>query len=186
MRAPVSTSLRHGPKRRKPSNLSRASVHRHEDCSADRCSQKRRQQEIPILPTHLTYGLRSRRHPLRKRASRGFATMNPTRRRELRVAGARPRTRRGLPTRFTTDEARVAGRTGGHAAHRAKRPREPISGCRHLVVRAHAALTRQRTGSAARLASRPLVLSVPLRRSGTGVICSMSRMPNRTTTRGLE
>lgn len=59
--------------------------------------------------------------PAEKRASRGFATMNPTLLHEIARRGGKAAHEAGTAHEFTTDEARIAGRKGGHAARRAKR-----------------------------------------------------------------
>lgn len=55
-----------------------------------------------------------------KRA-RGFALMDPERRRELAREGGRAAHRGGRAHRFTTEEAKIAGRKGGAGTHRARR-----------------------------------------------------------------
>ena len=54
------------------------------------------------------------------RASRGFAAMDPTLVREIARRGARASHEKGTAHKFTTDEARAAGRKGGSAPHRVR------------------------------------------------------------------
>jgi general stress protein YciG len=52
------------------------------------------------------------------RSRRGFASMDPTRVRELARLGGQSAHRHGRAHEFTSDEARLAGRKGGLASHR--------------------------------------------------------------------
>ena len=57
---------------------------------------------------------------------RGFAAMDPERRREIARHGGRAAHARGTAHKFTTAEAKIAGRKGGRAIHvrRGRRPAE--------------------------------------------------------------
>lgn len=48
-----------------------------------------------------------------KKSRRGFASMDPERRREIARRGGRKAHEKGTAHKFTPDEARVAGRKGG-------------------------------------------------------------------------
>lgn len=50
-----------------------------------------------------------------KRSSRGFASMDPQRQREIASEGGRAAHERGTAHEFTSEEAREAGRKGGQA-----------------------------------------------------------------------
>ncbi len=54
------------------------------------------------------------------KAQRGFAVMDPERRRDLARQGGKAAHERGTGHRFTTEEAIVAGRKGGSAPHRSR------------------------------------------------------------------
>src|ERR1044072_3437056 len=56
-------------------------------------------------------------------SKRGFASMDPTKQREIASKGGRAAHAKGTAHEFTSDEARVAGRKGGQAVsrHRAQR-----------------------------------------------------------------
>ncbi len=54
----------------------------------------------------------------RKGGRRGFAAMDPERQREIASKGGRAAHRAGTAHRFTSDEAREAGRKGGQAVSR--------------------------------------------------------------------
>lgn len=54
-------------------------------------------------------------------AKRGFAAMDPERVRELAARGGRVAHERGTGHRFTSEEAREAGRKGGKAMRSARR-----------------------------------------------------------------
>ena len=56
--------------------------------------------------------------PAPPRKPRGFAAMDRTLVRELARRGARASQEKGTAHRFTSDEARAAGRKGGSAPHR--------------------------------------------------------------------
>lgn len=56
--------------------------------------------------------------PAPVRAPRGFAAMDPALVREIARRGARASHAKGTAHKFTTDEARAAGRKGGSAPHR--------------------------------------------------------------------
>ena len=58
--------------------------------------------------------------PAPVRAPRGFAAMDPALVREIARRGARASHAKGTAHKFTTDEARAAGRKGGSAPHRVR------------------------------------------------------------------
>lgn len=66
----------------------------------------------------------------RKKARRGFAAMSADKQRELSSLGGRAAHAKGTAHEFSSDEAREAGRKGGHAAQRARRVPAP-AGIRH-------------------------------------------------------
>jgi len=49
--------------------------------------------------------------------SRGFASMEPDRQREIARLGGRAAHARGTAHEWTSEEARIAGRKGGEASH---------------------------------------------------------------------
>ena len=51
------------------------------------------------------------------KSRRGFASMDPAKRREIASKGGRAAHAQGSAHEFTPEEARVAGRKGGEAAH---------------------------------------------------------------------
>jgi general stress protein YciG len=51
------------------------------------------------------------------KSKRGFASMDPEKRREIASKGGRAAHAQGSAHEFTPEEARVAGRKGGEAAH---------------------------------------------------------------------
>src|SRR5438105_14946991 len=51
-------------------------------------------------------------------SKRGFASMDPTKQREIASKGGRAAHAKGTAHEFTSDEARVAGRKGGEAVSR--------------------------------------------------------------------
>lgn len=53
-----------------------------------------------------------------KKSTRGFASMNPERQREIARKGGRAAHEKGTAHEFTSEEARVAGRKGGQAVSR--------------------------------------------------------------------
>ncbi len=53
-----------------------------------------------------------------KKSTRGFASMNPERQREIARKGGRAAHQKGTAHEFTPEEARVAGRKGGQAVSR--------------------------------------------------------------------
>src|SRR3954467_10056179 len=55
-------------------------------------------------------------------SKRGFASMDPSKQREIASKGGRAAHAKGTAHEFTSDEARVAGRKGGEAVSRARAP----------------------------------------------------------------
>ena len=53
--------------------------------------------------------------PVKRNSSRGFASMDPQRQREIASEGGRAAHERGTAHEFTSEEAREAGRKGGQA-----------------------------------------------------------------------
>ena len=53
--------------------------------------------------------------PIKKTSTRGFASMDPERQREIAREGGRAAHEKGTAHEFDSDEARVAGRKGGEA-----------------------------------------------------------------------
>jgi general stress protein YciG len=60
-----------------------------------------------------------------RRRPRGFAAMDRTLVSEIARKGGRAAHAAGTAHEFTTDEARAAGRKGGHATRQKRRAREP-------------------------------------------------------------
>jgi hypothetical protein len=56
--------------------------------------------------------------PMANTSKRGFASMDPSKQREIASKGGRAAHAKGTAHEFTTDEARVAGRKGGEAVSR--------------------------------------------------------------------
>jgi general stress protein YciG len=54
------------------------------------------------------------------KAARGFAALDPAKRSAISSLGGRAAHALGTAHRFSSDEARVAGRKGGLAAHRSR------------------------------------------------------------------
>jgi general stress protein YciG len=61
--------------------------------------------------------------------TQGFASMPPARRVEVAGKGGREAHRRGTAHRWTSEQARAAGRKGGRAKKKPLRTPEPV--CRH-------------------------------------------------------
>ncbi len=61
-----------------------------------------------------------------KKTYRGFATMDPEKRREAASKGGAMAHKRGTAHKFTEEEAKIAGRKGGLAKH-THRGRTPVS-----------------------------------------------------------
>ena len=61
------------------------------------------------------------------RRLRGFAAMDPEKRRRVSSVGGRAAHEKGTGHEFTSDEAREAGRKGGHAAAAARAVRQQLS-----------------------------------------------------------
>lgn len=61
-------------------------------------------------------------------ARRGFAAMEPGRQREIASLGGRAAHQSGNAHRFTSEEAREAGRKGGQASRGGKAPERKPSG----------------------------------------------------------
>lgn len=55
-----------------------------------------------------------------KKSRRGFAAMDPARVREIASKGGKAAHEAGTAHTFTSDEARIAGRRGGSAPHKAR------------------------------------------------------------------
>ena len=81
---------------------------------------------MPSPATSTVVPSSSAESPPVKKAHRGFATMDPTKVRELARKGGISAHVAGRAHEFTSDEARAAGRKGGLAARDAKegRPRD--------------------------------------------------------------
>ena len=56
--------------------------------------------------------------PAKKKSTRGFASMDPAKQREIARKGGRAAHLKGTAHEFTPDEARVAGRKGGEVVSR--------------------------------------------------------------------
>ena len=63
-------------------------------------------------------GLKAMAEESQNRRQRGFAAMDAARQREIASKGGRAAHQKGTAHRFTTEEARVAGRKGGEAVSR--------------------------------------------------------------------
>src|SRR3954470_10250982 len=59
-----------------------------------------------------------------KKSGRGFAGMDPALQREIARQGGRAAHEKGVAHRFTSQEARAAGRIGGQHSHGRKRARQ--------------------------------------------------------------
>src|SRR2546430_8759632 len=57
-------------------------------------------------------------NPMANTSKRGFASMDPSKQREIASKGGRAAHAKGTAHEFTSDEARVAGRKGGEAVSR--------------------------------------------------------------------
>src|SRR5438045_9375408 len=57
-------------------------------------------------------------NPMANTSKRGFASMDPAKQREIASKGGRAAHAKGTAHEFTADEARLAGRKGGHAVSR--------------------------------------------------------------------
>jgi general stress protein YciG len=68
-------------------------------------------QEIQMTSTNKQEG----NTPAKRSSSRGFASMDPQRQREIASEGGRAAHERGTAHEFTSEEAREAGRKGGQA-----------------------------------------------------------------------
>lgn len=66
---------------------------------------------------------------MREKSSRGFASMDPKKQREIASKGGKAAHRKGTGHEWTVDEAREAGRKGGMAARnrRTPQPQQPQS-----------------------------------------------------------
>ncbi|RYX95303.1 MAG: general stress protein [Comamonadaceae bacterium] len=56
-----------------------------------------------------------------RKSERGFASMDPARQRAIASQGGKAAHQSGNAHEFTSDEAREAGRKGGHASHANRR-----------------------------------------------------------------
>jgi general stress protein YciG len=59
--------------------------------------------------------------PSKPKSTRGFASMDPAKQREIARKGGRAAHEKGTAHEFTSDEARAAGRKGGEAVSRDRR-----------------------------------------------------------------
>jgi general stress protein YciG len=59
--------------------------------------------------------------PAKRNSSRGFASMDPQRQREIASEGGRAAHEKGTAHEFTSEEAREAGRKGGQARSESNR-----------------------------------------------------------------
>jgi general stress protein YciG len=57
------------------------------------------------------------RHPITGKQIRGFACMDPEKRRAISSKGGKVAQAGGYANRWTPEQAKEAGRRGGHAAH---------------------------------------------------------------------
>jgi general stress protein YciG len=77
--------------------------------------QKEKENMLPSQTNETNNGLNNQ--PARK-STRGFASMNPERQREIARKGGRAAHEKGTAHEFTSEEARIAGRKGGQAVSR--------------------------------------------------------------------
>jgi general stress protein YciG len=87
-------------------------------------------------------------------SKRGFASMDPTKQREIASKGGRAAHAKGTAHEFTSDEARVAGRKGGEAVSRDRAHMSAIGreGGHSRGARARAAAANPSSGSGSDLA----------------------------------
>lgn len=64
----------------------------------------------------------------RRHSSRGFASMDPQRQREIASAGGKAAHEKGTAHEFTSEEARAAGRKGGQARSESNRASKSSEG----------------------------------------------------------
>lgn len=90
-------------------------------------------------------------------SKRGFASMDPTKQREIASKGGKAAHAKGTAHEFTTDEARVAGRKGGEAVSRDRDHMSAIGreGGHSRGARARAAQTPITTSNQPRSSSAP-------------------------------
>jgi len=90
-------------------------------------------------------------------SKRGFASMDPTKQREIASKGGKAAHAKGTAHEFTTDEARVAGRKGGEAVSRDRDHMSAIGreGGHSRGARARAAQTPNTTINQSRSSSAP-------------------------------
>lgn len=60
----------------------------------------------------------------RQRSSRGFASMDPQKQREIASEGGRAAHKQGVAHEWSSEEARAAGRKGGQNSHGRNRSRD--------------------------------------------------------------
>jgi general stress protein YciG len=77
-----------------------------------------------------------------EKKGRGFAGMDRTKQREIASKGGKAAHQKGTAHRFTSEEARVAGRKGGQAAH--------VKGTAHEFTPEEARIAGRKGGQAAR------------------------------------
>lgn len=101
-------------------------------------------------------------------SKRGFASMDPTKQREIASKGGRAAHAKGTAHEFTSDEARVAGRKGGEAVSRDRAHMAAIGreGGHSRGARARAAATGNGIDVAQGTGPQPFVRQANEERSG--------------------
>ena len=101
-------------------------------------------------------------------SKRGFASMDPSKQREIASKGGRAAHAKGTAHEFTSDEARVAGRKGGEAVSRDRAHMAAIGreGGHSRGARARAAATGSGNDVAQGTGSQPFVRQANEERSG--------------------
>lgn len=101
-------------------------------------------------------------------SKRGFASMDPSKQREIASKGGRAAHAKGTAHEFTSDEARVAGRKGGEAVSRDRAHMAAIGreGGHSRGARARAAAGSGNTDVAQGTGSQPFVRQANEERSG--------------------
>jgi general stress protein YciG len=91
-------------------------------------------------------------------SKRGFASMDPSKQREIASKGGKAAHAKGTAHEFTSDEARVAGRKGGEAVSRDRAHMSAIGreGGHSRGARARAGQTTTTTSTATASFSRPV------------------------------
>ena len=101
---------------------------------------------------------------------RGFAGMDQAKQREIASKGGRAAHQKGTAHRFTTEEARAAGRKGGQVAH--------IRGTAHEFTPAEARDAGRKGGKAVRERHNATALTSEASRSTDEITAQESQVPS--------